>query len=273
VKVSTGEIVELDEMEAYFAAERAWAAAEWERLQAEAGKLDVALYLRLQTTPAAEAVAVIIVPTYLETPAIFGQLQALRSKYPEFTTGDGTLRDGGSGGAAVPAPARPDIATLSGTKEDPGPAMPAVPADRPTLAPAAPDDDEYRQRWLAYQDELRTIRAPGLAGQLAVIEQALEAMEVPYQHHEDQSSVTATLTAAQIQALAALSAVASIREELYFSTMVGSDVGRVSTPEAEPAGHLLPPAVGAAPAASTAPWLYLLLLVLVPGVLGLHRRR
>ncbi|MEW6524719.1 MAG: hypothetical protein AB1445_14450 [Bacillota bacterium] len=198
--------------------------------------------------------AAIIIPVYLETTAVREQLEAL-------STLDGII-----------TPAQPDPAMPSTTK-DIQPLPP--PADRPATEPVTQDDD-FRQRLLAYHDELRTIMAQGYAGQLAVAKQSLETMGVPFKYYDEGFSLTATLTAAQIEEIAALPEVASIQKEIHFEMDIATTelgVPKAAAPPVDAGRSMAVADAAGTPGASPSPSWYLLVLVLIPRAVVLLRRR
>lgn len=224
IRLKTAEILELEQMDKYYEAERRLAQQEWERLQREAGKLDVSLYQKLQGLSAGEIVSVWIKPIPVETEDLRIEFAALQKKYPELSKGmtlTGILSDtygyilpdpnsgsvssgGGVSGNASNEPA--DRAELSYEK-----AGTSTPMDEP-VTDIMPDE-EYRQEFSAYWDELEKIRLQAATQSLAEIMASLDGMGVTYR--DNGTSISADLSVTQIREMAELPAVAAIFEEYY----------------------------------------------------------
>ena len=174
IREKTGEILSLDEMDSYFVADRNKAEAEWERLRKEAGKLDVSLYSKLIEMAAGDTVKVIIYPAFIETAAIQKQFEALKAKYPEFTSDLPKLSEMFTGGyytIELPEPmilreGIPVDLPLELTESEQGSGSSGVSTPSFEGRPALKDDnqpnDEYWQRYSAFQSELEEIRRAGL---------------------------------------------------------------------------------------------------------------
>lgn len=224
IHLKTGDILEMDQMDKFYEAERLLAQQEWERLQREAGKLDVSLYQTLQRLSATEIVSVWIKPMPVETEDLKAEFSALQKKYPELSKGmtlTAVLSDtygyilpdsngssdssgGGVSGNASVDPA--DRAELPYEKTGT-----LTPMDLP-VTDIMPDV-EYRQEFSAYWEELEQIRQSAATPSLVEIRASLEGMGVTYR--DNGTSISADLSAAQIREIAELSAVATVFEEYY----------------------------------------------------------
>lgn len=237
IRLKTGEILELDQMDQYYEAERRLAQQEWERLQREAGKLDVSLYQKLRGMSASEIISVWIKPMPVETEALNVEFAALQKKYPELSKGmtltgilsdtygyavpdirDGSASSGqGVSGYTIEVP---DGAELSDEK-----ALYSSPMDIP-VTDIAPDEN-YRQEFSAFWEELEQIRLLAAAPSLADIRASLVGMGVTYT--DNGTSISADLSVAQIREMAELPSVASVFEE-YYTTMEDDLLFRGSAP-------------------------------------------
>jgi hypothetical protein len=225
IRLKTGEILELKEMERYYEAERRLAEQEWERLRQEAGKLEVSLYQKLQGLSAAERVAVRIEPVPVETDEVIAQFAVVKGKYPELSKGmqlvdflpygyfpgfrGGTEPSGGgSGSYAVSDP------VLRG--ESPSEKSEIIaPVERPDIDNA--QDEEYWLEQNAFWQELEHIRQQSIAPSLDGIRNFLTGIGVAYQ--ENGMSISADLTAAEIRQVSELPVVATVFEEMLYDTM------------------------------------------------------
>jgi hypothetical protein len=225
IRLKTGEILELKEMERYHEAERRLMEQEWERLRQEAGKLEVSLYQKLQGLSAAEKVAVRIDPVPVETDEVIAQFAVVKGKYPELSKGmeladflpygyvpgfrGGTEPSGGgSGSDAVSDP------VLRG--ESPREKSDIIASvDRPDIDNA--QDEEYWQEQNAFWQELERIRQQSIAPSLDGIRNFLAGIGVAYQ--ENGMSISADMTAAEIRQVSELPLVATVFEEMLYETM------------------------------------------------------
>jgi hypothetical protein len=267
IRLKTGQVLDMEEAQDYFIAERETAVREWERLRAEAGKLDVSLYLKLKSLPSGEKVTVWLYPAHVITDGIRAQFAALKQKYPGM--GEGLDLDAlfmtcaqgyiardliacDDGSCAMPEltiETRPAIgggdgATSGGGASDPGGSVkPAIWEGKPepdVLRPDVQPDDEYWRAYNVFWAAVEEIRLQAVAQSISEIRAALERMGVTYR--EESACVVADLTAGQIQEIAELKAVAGVCEETLFTTMVdaslmirgGGDAGeRTAPPTAE----------------------------------------
>ncbi|MDP2871383.1 MAG: hypothetical protein Q8P31_02450 [Bacillota bacterium] len=265
IRLKTGDVLEMDEAERFFAAENALAEREWERLRAEAGKLDVSLYLKLKKVAPDEKVAVWIQPSPVITDGLRAQFAALKAKYPN-AAGDMNLEDlfGYARASILPAIGRA-ISTEATVAVEPvpgsttegsvgsgssGQATGAPPPQKPG-ADTKPDEEHWRE-YEAFWQGLGEIQVKAMAPSLADIKAALEDLGAAYK--DSGNSLTADLTAAGIQALAALPAVSAILEDMVFTTM--DDVllmGRGSNDTGTTGGAAPPVTSKAATGESTSP--------------------
>ncbi|MBS4031577.1 MAG: hypothetical protein KGZ63_09175 [Clostridiales bacterium] len=237
IRLKTGEILELDQMDKYYEAERSLAQQEWERLQREAGKLDVSLYQKLQGLSASEIISVWIRPMPLETETLRAEFAALQKKYPELSKGmtlPGILSD--TYGYALPDPGESSTSSGNGVSDKMimEPAVKAEVSDEKLVGSSPMDrpdtdmpDEEYRQEFQVFWEELEQIRLLSVASSLAEIRAFLEGMGVSYR--DNVTSISADLSVEQIRDIAELSSVASVFEE-YYTTMEDAIMFRGSAP-------------------------------------------
>ncbi|MEW6244592.1 MAG: hypothetical protein AB1497_10105 [Bacillota bacterium] len=172
------------------------------------------LYLRLKSAAADETMLVLIVPAFVETQAIKDQLEALKVKYPDYIyeidsrwwassydappyygmpAREPYETSGSRGGASLPS---------TGVAQD-QPAATILPLPLPILdtgktpdtGTGVTDNDQYRQKYMAFKDELHAIMAQGYAAQQSAIEAALTDMGVASSRSEYSFSLYAELTA------------------------------------------------------------------------------
>lgn len=238
IRLKTGEILELEQMEAYYLADREKAAAEWERLQKEAGKLDVYLYQKLQTT--SEKVKVAIFPVFKETAELRERYEDLKAQYPKHTLGMPSLQEMfGFNGYSVrtlpgvmEVPEPMDLPEGIEIDSKPTPEIRPLPAEegasgggqgsvepypgRDDISRVAPDE-EYWRLYEEFAQKLEAIRLDGIAASIGEITAALDDRGIAYEIRD--AVIVAEMTAAEIQAVADLAAVASIHEDMIFTTM------------------------------------------------------
>jgi hypothetical protein len=211
IRLQTGEIFELEDMERFFAAESKMAEKEWERLRQEAGKVQVYLYRHLQTLPADEKVRIVIIPVINKTDEIIRSLEALKQSYPDFAW-------------HIEAYSSPDevygFSTFGGvqvTDDEPENSVRSDEITDDTKIGVAPDADsstnDYWQRYSTFYDELNAIMVEAAADSLVTIKSTLDGFGIWYKPHQEGFSLTTELTAAQIIELALLPEVASIQSE------------------------------------------------------------
>ncbi len=230
IRLKTGDVLEMDEAERFFAAENALAEREWERLRAEAGKLDVSLYLKLKKVGPGDEVSVWIQPSPVITDGLRAQFAALKAKCPQ-VAGDLNLEDlfGHARASILPAIGRA-ISTEVTVAVEPVPGSTTAgsagsgssgqatgdPSPRKPGADIIPGE-EYWQEYETFWQALEEIQVNAMAPSLADIKAAFEDMGATYK--ESGNPLSADLTAAEIQALAALPAVSVILEDMVFTTM------------------------------------------------------
>lgn len=283
IRLKTGAVLEMEDIESFFAAENALSEKEWERLRAEAGNLDVSLYLRLTKVGADEKVSVWIQPTPVITDSLKAQFAALKAKYPKVGA-DTNLEDlfFYARASILPTIGRAVSTDLLAEPVTDG-ILVALPdgsgssgqstGESPTRKPGDETipDEAY---WLEHQtfwQALEEIRTAAVAQSLTDIKAALDGMGATF--NESGSSLTADLTAAQIRALASLPAVSFVLEDMVFTTMEdGVLMGRGSSDAGATGDGAAPPVMSkatageSASAANTSPAVYAT-AVLVVGVL------
>ncbi len=255
IHIKTGEILEQDKMEAYFVAEEKLAQKEWERLSKEAGKLDVSLYRKLKGLSSTEKISVWIQPTPVETEELKVQFAALKEKYPEFTKsmelndilyaryaidlplydtrGGGVSSSEGSDGGPVPSGDEAVSYIVLDDKTDPAQSRERIEAE---ILPIMPEE-EYRQEYSSFWEELEQIRLQAVIPSLETIKETLDGMGITYSDNE--TSLVADLTVAQIHEIVELAAVSTVFEDAVFTTMDmaedGALLARSSAPSEESA--------------------------------------
>ncbi len=212
IRLKTGEILELDQMNIYFEAERRLGQQEWERLRQEAGKLDISLYQKLQGLSVTEIVSVWIKPIPVETEDLKAYFAALKSKYPEQSRGmtlNGILSD--TYGYSFPDPGNGSVSERSVEKTESLQYM-DMPVTDDILS-----DEEHRKEFGAFWEEIEQIRILATTPSLVKIRAYLEGMGIPYS--DNVTSISADLSVAQIHEIAKMSAVAAVFEEFLHTTM------------------------------------------------------
>ncbi len=236
IRVKTGAVLEMEEAERYFAEDYRLAAAEWERLQKEAGKLDVNLFLRLKSAAAHETLLVVIIPAFVETQAIKDQMESLKAKYPDYIYEIDEI-DPRWWASPYDAPPyhRPETSGWRGEASFPStgasqeqPTVTILPLPLPALDTETWDGDPYRQDYTTFRDELRAIMEQGYTEQQSAIESVLADMGVAYSRPEYGFLLYAELSVSQIDAIAVLPEVATIYEEVPFR--MDADVAPSHTP-------------------------------------------
>jgi len=227
IRIKTGEILELEQMEPYFSAENTLAQQEWERLSKEAGKLDVSLYRKLQKIASSETVNVSFQPTVVITAEIVSHFNALKTKYPKvFTEVKINLEDLLGVGQVSAGYSRMPLIAVSMT---PAPRTDAAP---PVEKPGAEirQDDEYWKQQSAFWSEIEQLRVLATAGSMESIKADLETMGVSYTAQG--TAVVAELTAMQVNEVAKLAAVAAVYEHIEITAMSEGAEIRLTTAKA-----------------------------------------
>jgi hypothetical protein len=279
IRVKTGEVLEMDEAESYFVAERVLQEREWERLRLEAGKLDVSLYLKLKGVAASEKITVWIHPAAVVTETIRARFAAIKAKYPKIAEGL-ELADLLSYARAyiMPAVGRDVIVPEgSGGTAEPGVVEPGK------TEPAPVPEDEYWREYSEFWQQIEELRAQAVAPSLAAIRSALEDNGIAYR--EEGTAVTADMTAGQIRAIAELPPVEAIYEYVIYTLMDGG-VDQTGTPRGSTAaGDTKPPVAtkdgapeSAGAAIPTSSGAYVAAVLLVGGLMAfglrtIHARR
>ncbi|MCR3922339.1 MAG: hypothetical protein NUK65_07485 [Firmicutes bacterium] len=253
IREDTGELITQEEMDEYFTTDRGLAEAEWEELRRKAGKVDVSLYKKLQTTTTTEKIKVMIMPAFLATDELVERYQLLKADYPIITADYPPLADMFNNSydlrAAWTLPATGEMNDLpleegegSNGAEEPassGRTVPAVPAadlgldaekaelelEAAVIDPAkqAPDD-EFREKYQAFAEGLEGIRVAGSLPAITAITASLDSMDASYEVQD--TMITAELTTSQINEVATINEVVTVLEDRVFTTMDDLAVGR-----------------------------------------------
>jgi hypothetical protein len=224
IRLRTGELLEMDQMEAYWAAESTVAEREWARLRLEAGKLDVYLYRKLLTmSGATDTVAAVIVPAPVITKELLDQYATLQHKYPAIAK-DLSLADALSGFVGGDSRTAPPS---GGGGAEPRILIGAGDAKSPAIAPDVKLDEQYWRDSAAFWEQVAAMRLVAIAPSLDDIKAALGEMEISYRD-DAETFVVADLAPDQARTVAELPSVATVYEDQVFTIMPLAD-GSVST--------------------------------------------
>lgn len=243
----TGEYLADDGVYALMEAERLLAAKEYQRLQEQAGKMDISLYKQIQENPQAEY-QVYITPVYKISDNLNEEIQALYEEYgleapedignhgrvPGYTK-EGQGQSGSSSGGALP----PDLPQTTPQESAIEPVPQTTPFQEPAIDPALPRDlatptdldkpvasdcepaaDFYQPYPEEFYSALNTLYNQGYAEATSNLSQYLDGIGAQYQVNP--GYIVATLTAAQIQAIQGRPEVQWVSS--YMAEQVGVDL-------------------------------------------------